>query len=211
MYIEINGNNYPIEIIKKNNKNTYIRVDESLVIKVTTNYFTSKKYILKLIEQNKKSIEKMLNRQLKRQEKCNRFFYLGKSYDIIEISNIKDIEISDDKIYIPNINKFNKWYKNQIKEIFIERYNIMFNKFVEVSNCPILKIRTMKTRWGVYNKLKHSITLNSRLIEYDYEKIDYVIIHELSHVIHFNHSNEFWNLVSKYCPEYKRIRKELKE
>ena len=87
----------------------------------------------------------------------------------------------------------------------------MFNKFVEVSNCPILKIRTMKTRWGVYNKLKHSITLNSRLIEYDYEKIDYVIIHELSHVIHFNHSNEFWNLVSKYCPEYKRIRKELKE
>ena len=196
MFIEINGKNYPVEIIKKNNKNTYIRVDENLVIKITTNYFTSKKYISRLLEENKKSIEKMLNRQLKRKEKCNTFFYLGKS---------------DDKIYIPNINKFNKWYKNQINEIFSERYNIIFNKFTEVSNCPILKIRTMKTRWGVYNKLRHSVTLNSRLIEYSIEKLDYVIVHELSHVIHFNHSSEFWNLVSKYCPEYKRIRKELKE
>ena len=39
----------------------------------------------------------------------------------------------------------------------------------------------MKTRWGVYNRVKHNITLNSHLIEYEMDKIDYVIIHELSH------------------------------
>ena len=46
---------------------------------------------------------------------------------------------------------------------------------------------------------------------YDITKLDYVIVHELSHFIHFNHSKEFWNLVNKYCPRYKQIKKELKE
>ena len=45
----------------------------------------------------------------------------------------------------------------------------------------------------------------------DVEKIDYVIIHELSHIKHFDHSKAFWNLVSKYCKNYKQIRKEMKD
>ncbi len=211
MFLEINNIKYPVEIIKKNNKNTYIRMDENLVIKVTTGYLTPKIYIKKLLEDNKKNIEKMLIRQSKRVEKNSRFFYLGQSYDIIEITNIDDIKIDGDKIYIPNNIKFNKWYKNQIKEIFNERYQLIYNMFEEVNICPLLKIRTMKTRWGVYNKVKHTVTLNSKLIEHSYDEIDYVIIHELSHVIHFNHSSSFWNLVEKYCPNYKMIRKKLKE
>lgn len=211
MFLELNNNKYPVEIVKKNNKNTYIRVDENLVIKVTTGYLTPKIYVKKLLEDNKKSIEKMLIRQLKRVEKNSRFFYLGHSYDIIEMSNIDDIKIDDDKIYIPSITKFNKWYKNQVKEIFNERYQVIFNIFQEVNICPLLRIRTMKTRWGVYNKVKHTITLNIKLIEHSYDELDYVIIHELSHVIHFNHSSSFWQLVEKYCPNYKNIRKKLKE
>ena len=46
----------------------------------------------------------------------------------------------------------------------------------------------MKTRWGVCNIKDNSVTLNSKLIEYDIQALDYVIIHELSHFIHFNHS-----------------------
>ena len=211
MFFEINNCKYPVEIIKKNNKNTYIRVDEKLVIKVTTGYLVPKIYIKKLLEDNRKSIEKMLNRQLNRVEKNSRFFYLGQSYDIIEITNIDEVTIEEDKIYIPSTSKFNKWYKNQIKEIFNERFQLIFNIFEEVQICPLLKIRTMKTRWGVYNKIKHTVTLNSKLIEYSFDEIDYVIIHELSHVVHFNHSTNFWNLVNKYCPNYKMIRKKLKE
>ena len=69
----------------------------------------------------------------------------------------------------------------------------------------------MKTRWGVCNKRDNSVTLNSKLMEFDLEKLDYVIIHELAHFIHFNHSKDFWNLVSKYEPNYKKIRKEMKD
>ena len=69
----------------------------------------------------------------------------------------------------------------------------------------------MKSRWGVYNRKNHSITLNSHLIEYRLDKLEYVIYHELSHTTYFDHSKQFWLLVSKYCPKYKRIQKDLKE
>ena len=95
-----------------------------------------------------------------------------------------------------------KWYNNDyyICSIFDEDIVI-----------PKLKIRTMKSRWGVYNRKNHSVTLNSHLIEYSLDKLDYVIVHELSHIIHFDHSPSFWNLVYKYYPNYKKVRKELKE
>ena len=69
----------------------------------------------------------------------------------------------------------------------------------------------MKTRWGVCNKRDTSITLNANLMKEKIECLDYVIVHELSHFVHFNHSKEFWNTVEKYCPYYKKIRKSLKE
>ena len=207
----IDGVEYNVIIEKKRNKNTYIRVKPDMSIFVTTSYFTTKKYIKKLLDENKDAVIKMLNRQSRVNEKSKSFFYLGTSYDIIEIATMKDIEIDGKYIYIPNKKKFEKWLKKQMIDIFTERLKYNFDSFDEVSTCPILKIRTMKTRWGVYNRVKHSITLNSRLLEYGLEEIDYVIIHELSHVIHFNHSTDFWKLVEKYCPKYKEVRKRLKE
>lgn len=202
---------YEVVIEKKNNKNTYIRVKDDLKIYVTTNYFVSKNQILHLLDINQDYLKKMINRQKKEREKQKLFFYLGNSYDIIVLSTISKVEIQDNKIFTKDIKMLDKWLKEETIRIFDERYVYIFNHFNENIKSPILKIRNMKTRWGVYNRMNHTITLNSRLIEYDIEKIDYVIIHELSHIIHFNHSKEFWNLVSKYCKDFKRIRKELKE
>ena len=68
----------------------------------------------------------------------------------------------------------------------------------------------MTSRWGVCNIKNKNITLNLELSKYKVECLEYVIIHELSHFIHPNHSPSFWSLVSKYCPKYKEIRKSLK-
>lgn len=211
MKYEIDNKEYNVQIIKKNNKNSYIRIKDDMTILITTGYFTRQKDIKKMLDSNTDSIRKMLSRQAKINEKNKSFFYLGKSYDIIEVSIMDNIELDQEHIYIPNFKKFDKWYKEQLLEVFNSRLLYNFSLFEECDNCPTLKIRTMKTRWGVYNRVRHSITLNSQLLGYDYEKIDYVIIHELSHIVHFDHSKEFWNLVSKYCPNYKQIRKELKE
>lgn len=207
----IDGEEYDVIIEKKRNKNTYIRVKDDMKIYVSTSIFTSKGSILRLLDENKSSLIKMLNSAKKRKNKEEFFFYLGNRYDIIIVPSQDNVEICDGYIYTKSMVDFNKWFKNEILRVFDERFIYNFNRFNENVKSPILKIRTMKTRWGVYNRANHSITLNSKLIEYDYEKIDYVIIHELSHIIHFDHSASFWALVSKYCPNYKEIRKEMKD
>lgn len=196
-------------IEKKNNKNTYIRIKEDLNIYVTTNYFITKNQIKEILDKNYEYLDKTLNKVKSNLEKANFFYYLGKKYDII-IMPIDKITIMDDKIYIKDENSLNKWVLNQIKIIYKEHLDILYNKFEEKIPYPKLKIRKMKTRWGVCNRKDNSITINSELIKYELDKLDYVIIHELSHFVHFNHSKNFWLEVSKYCPNYKQIKKELK-
>ena len=60
------------------------------------------------------------------------------------------------------------------------------------------------------NITRKIVTLNLELIKLDIKYLDYVIVHELSHLIYPNHSKDFWNVVSKYCPNYKIYRKEMK-
>ncbi len=207
---KLDGKKYNVEIVIKNNKNTYIKVKDDLTIYVTTNIFTSKRYIKNLLDQEQDFLRKVLKKVKQRSEKENDFYYLGKKYDIIKVP-FKNIEIDDDKIYVNDEDYLQKWLKKQMKIVFEERLNYCYNLFEEDIPFPKLKTRKMKTRWGVCNKRDLSVTLNSKLIRYDQFIIDYVIIHELSHLVHFDHSREFWDTVGKYMPDYKKAEKVLKE
>lgn len=72
-----------------------------------------------------------------------------------------------------------------------------------------VKFRAPKTRWGSCSSAG-SINFNWKLIVFPREVIDYVIIHELAHLKHLNHSRDFWQLVQQHCPEYKLHEKTLK-
>lgn len=206
----IDDKEYEVVIQKKNNKNTYIRVKEDLKIYVTTSYFASKLYIYNLLEQNKEYLKKVLTKQEIKNENTS-FKYLGKKYDVIICNIVNKVEFDENKIYTSSEKELDKYIKKNTLELFKERLDYNYNLFLENIPYPKLKIRTMKTRWGVCNKRDNSVTLNSKLIGYNIEALDYVIIHELSHFVHFNHSKEFWMLVSKYNPNYKQIKKYLKE
>lgn len=205
MKYELDDKIYNVIIKKKGNKNTYIRVDENNNIIVTTNYFITNNKIKKILDDNIKFLNKALNK-----EKKEGFYLMGKKYDIIIDENIKNIEINNNIIRVKSLKYLNNWYKKEIFKIFKDRLDFYYNKFDENIPYPILKIRTMKTRWGVCNRKIKSVTLNFNLIKYDYDCLDYVIVHELSHFVHFDHSKEFWNTVSKYYPNYKIIQKKLK-
>lgn len=211
MVFEVNNDIYKVIINKKNNKNTYLRIDDDLNIIVNTNYFTTKRQIQNILDENKNSIYKMLQNKQKHLMKTNQFRYLGKEYVTIFNENYKQVTIEDNIIYAPNEKKLNKWYKDEMKTIYLERLKYNYQKFEENIPFPNLKIREMKTRWGVCNIKTKTVTLNSLLLCEDLSCLDYVIIHELSHLVYFNHSKNFWNLVEKYFPDYKKVRKALKE
>lgn len=103
--------------------------------------------------------------------------------------------------------KYDEFYKNQAKEYLTQRVHyfaqVMSLEFSEV------KFRKMKSRWGSCSSRK-VITLNTELIKIKKELIDYVLVHELSHLVHMNHSKAFHSFVDKYLPDAKATRKELK-
>lgn len=200
-----------IVVIRKDNKNTYIRVKEDLKIYVYTNRWTKDKEIKKLIEDNHKYIEKMLDRQNRKVIENTKNYLLGREIDVVVLSTQDKPEIYNNKLYVKDRSKINKYYKEIASEIFKERLDYIYSKFDENIPYPKLKIRHMTSRWGVCNRKDMSITLNLELIKKDIKYLDYVIIHELCHFIEFNHSTKFWNSVEKYCKDYKFLRKEMKE
>lgn len=210
MKLRIENKQYPIEICKKRgNKNTYIRVKKDMTIQVTTNYFTSDKAIAKLIEENTDKIKKMLLSQETKNENNDGFFYLGKKYDIVYVEYC-DIKIGENKVFLNKNIDLDKWYKKQAQVIFQDHLDTIYHRFSKKIPYPDLKIRKMTTRWGVCNTKNKTITLNLELIKRNTKYLDYVIVHELSHLIHANHSKKFWELVEENEKDYKKYREEMK-
>lgn len=207
---KLDGQTYNVLVVKKNNKNTYIKIKDDMTIYVTTNYLTSKREVKVILDNEKDFLRKALSRTRKKLEKEELFYYLGKKYDIILVP-FENTEVSNGKIFVKDEKTLEKWLKKETKRIFSERLEYNYNLFDEDIPFPKLKIRSMKTRWGVCNKRDNSVTLNSKLIKYSLHEIDYVIIHELSHFVHFDHSREFWETVRLHMPDYKKSVAILKE
>lgn len=211
MYLEIDNEKYKINVIKKaRNKNTYIRVNDDLEIVVTTSIFTTSKEIERIINENITSVTKMINKTKAKKNYASSFYYLGHKYDIVYV-NSDTISFGNDKVFIGKSVNVDKYLKNEDTKLFKSRLDKVYSEFSRTIPYPTLTIRNMKSRWGVCNTKTHRVTLNLELIRKDIVCLDYVIVHELSHLIHANHSKEFWTLVEENCPDYKKIRKMMKE
>lgn len=210
MILEINNKEYPVTIIKKPNKNMYLRIKEDLTITVTAPLTISNQKIEKFIKENYSYIEKVITKkELLKKQKENKLLILGKSYEICYI-NQKKVELGQTHAFIGKTLNIDNWYKKCAQEIFKEKYMKCYENFKQKEKMPELKIRKMKGKWGVCNIKSYTITINLELIKYEEKYLEYVIYHELSHLREQNHSKNFWNEVEKYCPNYKTIRKEMK-
>ncbi len=200
---------YEIEVIivRKEIKNIYFRITDDLKLCVSCNNKCSTMYIKNLILSNKKSILKMYEKVRSKDNLESEVYFLGNAMSYIANKNII---IENDTVYGPSIDEVNHYLEKNSLDIFKKRLDSIIPLFQDLPNFE-LKVRKMKTRWGVCNQSSMTITLNSLLIHKDVTLIDYVIIHELCHFKYMDHSKNFWNEVKKYYPYYKLARKRLKQ
>ena len=100
------------------------------------------------------------------------------------------------------------YQSNVFKEICDDTYLLFKNYNLSVPY-PVIKIRSMKSRWGSCRPTKGIITLNSKLIEKKRRCIEYVVVHEFAHFIHPNHSKQFHALVTSLMPDWLERKQEL--
>jgi predicted metal-dependent hydrolase len=139
--------------------------------------------------------------------------YLGKNI-ILKIVKDKDdfLEFTNNKFTIHVKKKkikmiYEEWLfgiSSTIFDKFIEKYSILLN----VRPKKIL-IKNLKSRWGSAT-FKGTINLNVHLIKAPLEVIEYVVLHEMGHLIEKNHSNRFWSIIKNHMHDYKDKRKWLK-
>ena len=186
------------EIIKSKIKNVYIHIKDGKVV-VTAPKKVKDEEIKKVVEEKKKWIyEKLENASKEKYKPGCKVSILGKEYPL----KIKYFKQSVSNIYIDDV--YMKIAEKEVPmamEIVTRIVGIKRNKY---------RIRKIKSAWGTCSANKN-ITINSYLMKYDRNAIQYVVLHEICHLKYMNHSEEFWNMVEKYMKNYKEVRKKLKE
>lgn len=220
-------------------KNIYIRIKPDLNIHVSAPKRVSKKYIKELIEKRKDWIEERIEAMQKRNiydfslkelEDGNEIFYLGKSYMLKVIkSRRENIMLAGRTMYmyanISNNLKNNKnndkrkkqylldiWYKKEAIKLFeelIKKYSSLMNLKERNIEAETFTVKKLKSKWGSCDILKKHITFNLELMKYPIHAIEYIVLHELTHLIYPNHSKDFYDTVTLYMPEWKKEKRIL--
>lgn len=145
--------------------------------------------------------------------------YLGKQYRLKVIEGKKEsVKLQGGNITVTTKEKNNSscienqlklWYKNKadyhFKQLFDESVPLIASLY---KGNPTLKYRWMDKRWGSCSR-KGEILLNLELIKANKKSIEYVIFHELCHLMHMNHTSEFYALLEKLSPNWRKIKDEL--
>ena len=209
---------------KKRMKNIRLSISSTGKINVSLPYYTSYAYAYEFLVRKREWINTQLAKpQNHKIDTCNfcdngNIFLLGNSHILKVEQSTKNKVIFDNDftIYTKEINEeyvrliFLKWCKKHFLDFFTNRLKFIYNQMFKNSPPPIVKIKPMKSMWGNCNFVKRVITLNLYLAKTRIECIDYVITHELCHLIHHNHGKEFHSLMTTLLPDWKARKKMLK-
>jgi predicted metal-dependent hydrolase len=209
-----------VKIIKKNVKNITIKITKECEVVVSAPYFISDAYVQKFIALKQKWIDKKLAclsllEKPKKYINKEKFLFLGENYFLKIIKDTKEnAYIEGDTLFLHTTKDdfltkekiIKQWYQKEAYKIYeeiIKRYKDIIGKDITK-----LRVKSMKTRWGSCNYKKGYINLSLELIKKPLFAIEYVVFHELTHLLYPNHSKEFYGFIQKYMPDYKK-RKEL--
>ena len=208
----------PTRIIRSKRKTLSLTINENAELVIRAPLRLSIKKIQDFVNEKESWINRkqaIIENQIKDvTSNQNKLMYLGSLFPInINQSATKGLIFTGEEFISNSIEpnplslSIKKWYKKKFREIAIPRvtyfarqHNLMVNQ---------VRIKNQKTMWGSCSS-KNNINLNYLLLMAPMKVIDYVIIHELVHTIHRNHSNDFWSSVESIMPDYKEHKLWLK-
>ncbi len=125
--------------------------------------------------------------------------------------NFIEIKLPNQEIKIKIQKLLMNWYSAKAKELIPERVFKYLPDFLEMgASKPEIRFRKMKRRWGSCSN-KNVIILNTELIKSSFYCIDYVVVHELCHLIHHGHNKKFYHLLQTKMPDWKERKKKLEK
>lgn len=140
--------------------------------------------------------------------------YLGDKYQVCMVKGVRSPSISEGQIYIPYTDEDIEKLRTLVKWISKETNSIVQNRVEYFADILQLDYNTIsltraRTKWGSCDK-NGNLKFNWRLAMLTPKEIDYIIIHELCHLIEFNHSKKFYSLIAVLLPDYKKYIKSIK-
>ena len=216
----VNKKMHYVTVVRTKNKNMYLKVKGDEIV-VSAPKFTLKSSITKFVEEH---IEKFVNyveskKQLELLSLKENYVYIrGKKLNIVSLTGFvkPSAKVIGSNIYvntkIGSDEEVSKTIKEYLKSELFDYITKKIKLFEKRMDLPEHTIRVVykTSTWGTNLVGKHKLSFSSRLAHYREEITDYVIVHELAHTIEGNHQKPFWDLVEKYIPNYKELRKELK-
>jgi len=208
-------------IIRSKRKTLSLSINENADLVVRAPHRASYDEIQKFISEKSTWInnkQRLIKAQLKDNANANlslQYLYLGSLYPLkIDNNSVEPISFNGHMFTITNVDSerislpLKSWYKKRFIEVALPRLSYFSDKYKLKVNQ--VRVKEQKTLWGSCSS-KNNINLNYLLIMAPMKVIDYVIVHELVHTIHKNHSAKFWQKVETIMPNYKDARKWLKE
>jgi hypothetical protein len=207
------------QIIRSKRKTLSLQINQDAELIIRAPQRLAQKDIQAFVDEKSKWIERK-QQQVKSQlsenyqfEEDEVFLYLGNNYPLIISNNSGNLffngEIFElDADYGEASAIFKGWYKQKFREIALPRIDYFANKYNLKFND--VRLKSQKTLWGSCSS-NNNLNFNYCLMMAPMSVIDYVIVHELSHTVHKNHSSDFWGLVESILPEYKSAKKWLKD
>lgn len=214
-------------LIRKRIKNLYIQIkDGKVIVKAPIRLSTEK--IESMLKSKEAWIKKKINnvketRDINLKEKDYIYILNNKvniKYEYLNVSKII-VKLDEKKciIYIPNgqviddelYKKIEIKLHNELKDIAVRYISQAMEKYIKMTSLTPkeIQVRRFKSIWGNCSS-KKVIKINEKIIHYGIKQIEYVCLHEITHLKYMNHQKEFWSHIEKYMPDYKEAVKELK-
>ena len=191
---------FPYKIVITTNKNAYIKIsNEGEIIFQIPKRYQSNQNFFQILEEKAEKLRKKYQSRPKIEKRNDQWILIF--WEFVEWNNV----IATGKP------KSDKKIENLLKEILLEyitEYVKIFTEKIGLQANKIIIKKSKTKRWSC--SYDQNLMFNLSLIFLPWEKIQYVVAHEVAHLKEKNHQKDFWNLVKFLFPKYKKVRNELK-